>query len=123
MAAFHYGYLILKIPAPNGAIIIHTDCKAASILQDLAHVFDKLRSTLTMLNYEKCVFGVFVEKLLDFLISHRGIKANPEKIRAIENMRPPAGIKDVQKLTGCPAALSRFISKLGERALPFFKLL
>jgi hypothetical protein len=38
-------------------------------------------------------------------------------------MRPPARIKDVQKLTGCLAALSRFISRLAERALSFFKLL
>jgi hypothetical protein len=38
-------------------------------------------------------------------------------------MRPPARIKDVQKLTGCLAALSRFISRLAEWALPFFKLL
>ena len=38
-------------------------------------------------------------------------------------MRPPGCIKDVQKLTGSLAALSRFISRLAERALPFFKLL
>jgi hypothetical protein len=38
-------------------------------------------------------------------------------------MRAPTCIKDVQKLTGCMAALNRFISKLGERGLPFFKLL
>jgi hypothetical protein len=38
-------------------------------------------------------------------------------------MKAPTCIKDVQKLTGCMAALSRFISKLGERGLPFFKLL
>jgi hypothetical protein len=38
-------------------------------------------------------------------------------------MRPPARIKDVQKLTGSLAAPSRFISRLVERALPFFKLL
>jgi hypothetical protein len=38
-------------------------------------------------------------------------------------MRPLARIKDVQKLTGPLAALSRFISRLAERALPFFKLL
>jgi hypothetical protein len=38
-------------------------------------------------------------------------------------MRPPARIKDVQKLTGSLAALSHFISRLGERVLPFFKLL
>ena len=38
-------------------------------------------------------------------------------------MRPPGRIKDVQKLTGYLAALSRFISRLAERAPPFFKLL
>ena len=95
----------------------------ASFLQDLAGVFDRLRSTRMMLNPEKCVFGISAGKLLGFLVSHRGIEANPEKIRAIENMRSPARIKEVQKLIGCLAALSRFISKLGERALPFFKLL
>jgi hypothetical protein len=61
--------------------------------------------------------------LLGFLVSHRGIEANPEKIKAIEAMRPPVRIKDVQKLTGSLATLSRFISRLAERALPFFKLL
>ena len=44
-------------------------------------------------------------------------------MKAIEMMRPPARIKDVQKLSGCLAALSHFISKLAQRALPFFKLL
>jgi hypothetical protein len=38
-------------------------------------------------------------------------------------MKAPTCIKDVQKLTGCMAALDRFILKLGERRLPFFKLL
>jgi hypothetical protein len=52
-----------------------------------------------------------------------GIEANPEKIKAIETMRPPTLIKDVQKLAGSLAALSRFISRLVERALPFFRLL
>jgi hypothetical protein len=63
------------------------------------------------------------EKLLGFLVSHRGIDANPEKIKTIEAMRPPARIKDVQKLIGCLAVLSRFISRLVERVLLFFKLL
>jgi hypothetical protein len=62
-------------------------------------------------------------KLLGFLVSHRGIEANPDKVRAIEAMRPPARLKDVQRLTGSLAALSRFISRLAERALPFFKLM
>jgi hypothetical protein len=62
-------------------------------------------------------------KLIGFIISQRGIEANPEKISAITSMKAPTFIKDVQKLTGCMAALNRFISKLGEWGLPFFKLL
>ena len=62
-------------------------------------------------------------KLLGFIVSHRGIEANPEKINAIINMEGPTSVKDVQKLTGCMAALNRFLSRLGERGLPFFKLL
>jgi hypothetical protein len=62
-------------------------------------------------------------KLLGFIISNRGIEANPMKITAITDMEASTTIKDVQKLTGCMAALNRFISRLGERGLPFFKLL
>ena len=53
-------------------------------------------------------------------MSHRGIEANPDKIKAIEEMRPPQRLKDMQHLLGCMAALGRFICRLGERALPFF---
>jgi hypothetical protein len=96
---------------------------SASLLDNLALVFDRLCLTRTKLNPEKCVFGVTVGKLLGFRVSCRGIVANPKKIRTIEVMRPPAHIKDVQKLAGCLTALSRFISRLAKRALPFFKLL
>jgi hypothetical protein len=95
----------------------------ASLLDNLALVFDRLRSMRTKLNLDKCVFGVTVDKLLGFLVSYRGIEANSEKIKTIEVMRPSTRIKDVQKLTGCLTALSWFISGLAERALPFFKLL
>ena len=75
----------------------------------------------TKLNPEKCIFGVSAGKLLGFLVSHRGIEANPAKIKAIEAMRPPGHIKDVQKLIGSLAALSGFISRLAERAPPLLQ--
>jgi hypothetical protein len=103
-------------------IVVKTK-SGSTLVEDLTLVFDKLRATRTMLNQEKCVFGVSAGKLLGFMVSHRGIEANPEKIKAIETMRPPVRIKDVQKLMESLAALSRFISRLAERALPFFKLL
>jgi hypothetical protein len=61
--------------------------------------------------------------LLGFIISERGIEANPEKIAAITNMGPINDLKGVQRVMGCLAALSRFISRLGERGLPLYRLL
>jgi hypothetical protein len=46
----------------------------------------------------------------------------PDKVKAIEEMRPPHNLKEMQRLTGCMAALGRFIMRIGEKALPFFKL-
>jgi hypothetical protein len=73
-------------------------------------MFSSLRRFRWKLNPTKCVFGVPSGKLLGFIISNRGIEANPVKISAITDMGAPATINDVQKLTGCMAALNRFIS-------------
>jgi hypothetical protein len=94
-----------------------------TLIADLEETFASLREYRWKLNPNKCVFGVPSGKLLGFIIRHRGIEANPEKISAITKMKAPTCIKDVQKLTGCMAALNRFISKLGGWGLPFFKLL
>jgi hypothetical protein len=69
------------------------------------------------------VFGVPSGKLLGFIVNHRDIEANPEKITAITNIKALTTIKDVHKLIGCMVALNNFISRLGGRGLPFFKLL
>ena len=97
--------------------------EATSLLTDLEETFANLRKVNLKLNPAKCVFGVPSGKLLGFLVSHRGIEVNPDKVRAIEEMRPPRRFKDMQRLAGCVTALGRFISKLGARALPFFKLI
>ena len=76
-----------------------------------------------MLNPAKCVFGVPAGKLLGFLVSNRGIEANPEKIKAITSLAKPACINDVQQLAGRVAALSRFISRLGEKALLLYQMM
>jgi hypothetical protein len=69
------------------------------------------------------VFGVPSGKLLRFFVSQRGIEANPDKIKAIEQIEALKRVKDVHCLAGCIAVLSRFISKSVESALPFFKIL
>jgi hypothetical protein len=74
------------------------------------------------LNPEKCVFGGPRGMLLGFIVSERGIKANLEKIATIASMGPIKDLKGVQRVMGCLAALSRFISHLGERGLPLYRL-
>jgi hypothetical protein len=79
-------------------------------IADLKETVKSLRWFQWKLNLMKCVFDVLQGKLLGFIVSHRGIEANPEKINAITAMDAPKMIKDVQKLTGCMAALNQFIS-------------
>jgi hypothetical protein len=92
-------------------------------LADLAETFANMRDARLRLNPKKCVFGVRQGKILGYLVSHRGIEANPTKIQAIINMMPPQSARDVQRLTGRLAALNRFISKSTEQSLPFLKTL
>ncbi|XP_074327806.1 uncharacterized protein LOC141665720 [Apium graveolens] len=92
-------------------------------VEDLKECFNNLRKNQLKLNSEKCTFGVGAGKFLGFIISNRRIEPNPEKIKAIQEMRAPRTQKDVQKQVGSLAALERFVSKLVERCLPLFDLL
>ena len=96
---------------------------AASHLSDLRETFDRLRFYQMKLNPQKSVFGAVSGKFLGFLVSRRGVEANPEKIRAILEMRPPSTVKDVQKLAGRVAPLERFVPKSADRCAEFFKIL
>jgi hypothetical protein len=66
-----------------------------TLIADLEETFASLREYQWKLNPNKCVFGVPSGKLLGFIISHRGIEANAEKIFAITNIKAPTCIKDV----------------------------
>ena len=94
-----------------------------TLIADLTKVFKALKVYRWKLNPTKCIFGVPFGILLGNIVSCHGIKANLENIVAVTNMQPLTYVKDVQKLTGCMAALSRFISHLDKKGLPFFKLL
>ena len=96
---------------------------ADNLLANLEETFTNLNKYRWKLNPSKCIFGVPSGILLGYIISAQGIEPNPDKVSAITNMKRSTCVKDIQKLTGCMAALSRFISYLGEKGLPFFKLL
>ena len=75
------------------------------------------------LNLGKCTFGVTAGKLLGFMVSQRGIEANPDKIRAIMEMTPLRNVKEVQSLNGKVVALNRFVSRATDKCLLFFRTL
>nr|KYP71502.1 Transposon Ty3-I Gag-Pol polyprotein [Cajanus cajan] len=90
---------------------------------DLAEVFSLIRKHNMRLNPEKCVFSVQGGKFLGFMITSRGIEANPEKCKAIIQMQSPQTVKEVQRLAGRLVSLSRLIPRLAEKAGPIFTLL
>ncbi|RDX65070.1 hypothetical protein CR513_56307, partial [Mucuna pruriens] len=69
---------------------------AAEHCQALGRVFHILRKHQLRLNPNKCSFGVRAGKFLGFMLTERGIEANPEKCRAVVNMRSPQSMKEVQ---------------------------
>jgi hypothetical protein len=97
--------------------------KHGDLLDDLKETFDNLRKYKMMLNSKKYMFGVSLGKLLSYMVSSRGIDANPTKVEGIKKLQPPRTWKEIQKLADMMAALSRFISKLGKRGMPFYNLL
>ncbi|CAA0811499.1 Uncharacterized mitochondrial protein AtMg00860, partial [Striga hermonthica] len=92
-------------------------------VSDLRETFPTLRRFGMKLNPAKCSFGVKAGKFLGYMVTKRGIEVNPEKVRAMIEMMPPASVKEVQILTGRIAGLSRFISKVAEKSSPLFKTL
>ena len=95
----------------------------ATHLDDLEETFITFRQYQMRLNPNKCTFGVASGKFLGFMVSQRGIEANPKKVQVMLEMTSLRTVKEVQKLTGRIAILNRFIFKVTEKCLPFFKTL
>ena len=92
-------------------------------LEDLRETFNTFRSYNMKLNLGKCAFGVTVGKFLEFMVSQKGIEANPDKIWAIIEMAPLRNVKEVQSLNSKVAVLNRFVSRATDKCLPFFRTL
>jgi hypothetical protein len=103
--------------------IIVKSTKQENHIADLQETFANFRQAGLKLNPEKCVFGVKKGKFLGCLVSTKGIKANPSKIKAILRIELLNSKKGAQRLVGRLASLNRFISRSAERNLPFFEIL
>ena len=92
-------------------------------LTDLDEVFGRLQKFNMRLNPAKCVLGVEGGKFLGFMLTHRGIEANPDKCSAILDTQSPTTLKEVQSLVGKLTSLSRFLPRLAEKIRPIVKTL
>ncbi|XP_072054226.1 uncharacterized protein [Arachis hypogaea] len=91
--------------------------------RDIEEIFTQLGKHNMRLNLEKCAFRVKGGKFLGFMLTSRGIKANPEKCDTIIKMRSPPTVKEVQQLNGRLAALSRFLPAISTHSQHFFSIL
>ncbi|XP_017224785.1 uncharacterized protein LOC108201008 [Daucus carota subsp. sativus] len=98
--------------------MIVKSAKANGHLEDLKETFDRIRAHSVRLNPAKCSFGLSGGKFLGYLLTQRGIEADPLQIKAIRDMQSPRSLKELQTLTGCIAALRRFIPQSSKRTLP-----
>jgi hypothetical protein len=103
--------------------IIVKSTKQENHIADLQETFANFRKAGLKLNPENCVFGVKKGKFLGYLVSPKGIEANPSKIEAILQMEPLKSRKSAQRLTRRMSSLNRFISRSTERNVPFFEML
>ncbi|CAL1412854.1 unnamed protein product [Linum trigynum] len=97
--------------------------KAGDHLTNLRETFETLRRRNLRLNPLKCVFGAEAGKFLGFMITNRGIEANPKQIEAIRSLKPPKTIKEIQAFNGKMAALGQFIPRSADKCSPFFQML
>ncbi|KAJ9542341.1 hypothetical protein OSB04_028847 [Centaurea solstitialis] len=100
--------------------------KSERSIDHVAHLkqsFDILRQYKMKLNPTKCSFGVRAGKFLGYLVTQRGIEASPEQVKAITEIQSPRNVKEVQKLTGRVAALTRFISRSSDKCHLFYNVI
>ena len=92
-------------------IVVKSD-SCGQHIKDLQEVFDALRKINMRLNPKKCAFGVEGGQFLGFMLTHREIEVNPDKCKAITEMRSPKNLKEIQQLVGWLTALSKFVPRL-----------
>ncbi|XP_074565166.1 uncharacterized protein LOC141821717 [Curcuma longa] len=97
--------------------------RGCSLITDIEETCGTLRRYGLKLNPAKCLFGVRVGKFLGYIVTEKGIEANPDKVQALSQMSPPRNLREAQRLMGRINALSQFISRSAECSLPFFKVL
>ena len=91
--------------------------------QRLYTVLDRLQASGITLNKKKCVFGKTEVKFLGQILNASGVQSDPEKIKAIKEMKDPTNVSEVRRVLGMANQLSKFIPNLADISKPLRNLL
>ncbi|CAL0323398.1 unnamed protein product [Lupinus luteus] len=122
MVTFFHDMMHKEIEIYVNDIICKSKTEGAHI-DNLRHLFERLRKYHLKLNTTKCNFGVKSGRVLGFIVSQKGIEVDPDKVKAIVEMPAPRTEKEVRGFLGRLNYISRFISQLTSTCEPIFKLL
>lgn len=88
----------------------------------LRKVLEATRKANLKLNKEKCQLGVKELTFVGNILSSEGVRPDPRKVSAIENMPRPQCKKDVQRFNGMINYMGKFIPNLSEKMAPLRQL-
>ncbi|GJW19172.1 reverse transcriptase domain-containing protein [Tanacetum coccineum] len=88
------------------------------MIKNIEETLLTLKKLNMKLNPKNCSFGMEEGKFLGYIVTSEGIRANPEKAKAIVNIPSPTNLKQMQWLSNKLPALNRFLSKVVEKAIP-----
>jgi len=92
-------------------------------LLHLKQTFRKCRKYRISLNPNKSHFPMEEGKLLGHIVHHDGIRIDPERIKAIQQIEQPRHKKGIQSFMGKINLLRRFIPNLAETSKPISDML
>lgn len=95
----------------------------AEHLENLKTVFSRLRKANLRINPGKCEFFKRETKYLGHIISGDGIKTDPDKVAAIQEMQPPRNVKEVRRFLGIASWYRRFVPDFAKVSQPLTQLL
>lgn len=103
-------------------VLIHAKTRS-ELEMTTENVLQKFKTSGLKLNKEKCKFNVQEVKFLGHMVTHEGLKPDPEKIETIRKIKRPENVKDLQRFLGLVTYLSKFIKNLADVTAPLRLLL
>ena len=89
----------------------------------LKEVLKKLQNEGVTLNPDKCLFGCSSMKYLGHIVDSKGIRPDPEKIKAVTEFPRPENVSGVRQFLGMVNQLTKFVPNIADKTKPIRELL